>query len=79
MERASSDAALAGPLRAAAGSKRGAHYIPNNSRSSTGMTPSRKTAVMAVAIVIGIIVVAWISADYRDEVKAFLRALLRAI
>ena len=43
------------------------------------MTPSRKTAVMAVAIVLGIIVVAWISADYRDEVKAFLRALLRAI
>lgn len=43
------------------------------------MTPSKKTAVMAVAIVIGIIMVAWISADYRDEVKAFLRALLRAL
>jgi len=32
-----------------------------------------------VAIVLGIIVVTWISAEYRDEVKAFLRALFRAL
>lgn len=40
---------------------------------------SNKTVVMLVAIVLGIIVVTWISAEYRDEVKAFLRAFFRAL
>ncbi|MEA5666731.1 MAG: hypothetical protein ACN6RG_14240 [Stenotrophomonas sp.] len=40
---------------------------------------SNKILWMSVAIVVGIAVVAWISADYRDEVKAFLRALARAL
>ncbi|WMJ69051.1 hypothetical protein [Stenotrophomonas sp. 24(2023)] len=40
---------------------------------------SKKTVVMVLAIVLGIIVVTWISAEYRDEVKAFLRALFRAL
>ncbi len=38
-----------------------------------------KILLMLAAIVLGIVVVTWISADYRDEVKAFLRAMSRAL
>lgn len=40
---------------------------------------SNRILWMAVAILVGIAIVTWISADYRDEVKAFLRALARAL
>ncbi len=39
----------------------------------------RTSLAMAVCIVLGIAVVAWLGVEYRDEVRAFLRALLRAL
>ncbi|MEJ7904231.1 hypothetical protein [Xanthomonas oryzae] len=40
---------------------------------------SRKLAVLAVFILIGMAVVVWLGMEYRDEVRAFLRALARAL
>ncbi|GHH51386.1 MULTISPECIES: hypothetical protein [Gammaproteobacteria] len=40
---------------------------------------SSKWMVMGVAVLLGMAVVAWIGVEYRDEVKQFLRALLRAL
>lgn len=40
---------------------------------------NNKTVVMTIAIVLGMAVVIWLGVEYRDEVKAFLRALLRAL
>jgi len=40
---------------------------------------SKKWLVLIVAVLIGIAVVALVSGEYRDEVKAFLRALARAL
>lgn len=40
---------------------------------------SRTALVMIVCTVLGIAVVAWLGMEYRDEVRAFLRALLRAL
>ncbi|MDY0956600.1 MULTISPECIES: hypothetical protein [Stenotrophomonas] len=35
--------------------------------------------VMTVAVLLGMAIVVWLGVEYRDEVKAFLRALLRAL
>ncbi len=40
---------------------------------------SRHLAVLAVFILIGMAVVVWLGMEYRDEVRAFLRALARAL
>ncbi len=40
---------------------------------------TQKAVWLGIAIVVGMAVVVWISADYRDEVKQFLRALARAL
>lgn len=37
------------------------------------------TLLMVIAVLAGMAVVAWLGVEYRDEVKQFLRALLRAI
>ncbi|WP_448134886.1 hypothetical protein [Stenotrophomonas rhizophila] len=35
--------------------------------------------VMTVAVLLAMAIVVWLGVEYRDEVKAFLRALLRAL
>ncbi|WP_022973177.1 hypothetical protein [Xanthomonas maliensis] len=40
---------------------------------------SRKLAVLAVFILLGMAIVIWLGMEYRDEVRAFLRALARAL
>ncbi|WP_019304540.1 hypothetical protein [Xanthomonas oryzae] len=40
---------------------------------------SRKLVVLAVFILIGMAVVVCLGMEYRDEVRAFLRALARAL
>ncbi|MGS0515728.1 hypothetical protein ACQR5T_01755 [Xanthomonas oryzae pv. oryzicola] len=40
---------------------------------------SRHLAVLAVFILIGMAVVVWLGMEYRDEVRASLRALARAL
>ncbi|MGL0785682.1 hypothetical protein [Xanthomonas translucens] len=40
---------------------------------------ARKLAVLAVFVVIGMGAAAWLGVEYRDDVRAFLRALARAL
>lgn len=40
---------------------------------------ANKTLLMTVAVLLCMAIVVWLGVEYRDEVKAFLRALLRAL
>jgi hypothetical protein len=40
---------------------------------------ANKTLLMTDAVLLGMAIVVWLGVEYRDEVKAFLRALLRAL
>ncbi|MCS3361874.1 hypothetical protein [Xanthomonas translucens] len=40
---------------------------------------ARKLAVLAVFVVIGMVAAVWLGVEHRDDVRAFLRALARAL